>query len=310
MRKLVAALAVVAVGAVVPVTTAAPAAAAGGYCPKGSGVTVVVDTGNLGGGTSIGCDGQGANTAGSTVVPRAGFPLTYVQKQPGFVCRVNAAPASASCGNTPPPDAYWGLFWSDGKSSGWTYSSVGIGSLKVPAGGFIGWRWQNSNARANPGTAPVSPVAASPRPTPQPAPKPAPKPTPSSPSRSGSQSSSAPSSGPSATSGTTTPPARNRAVRAKATHAARVKAAKQARKKARKQAQQKKAQAKASTSASASSSAAVSGSDDPSSSPRTNLTAGEQATSGSGPMLPVVAAGLLVLLLGAAGRLLWVRRKG
>jgi hypothetical protein len=27
-------------------------------------------------------------------------------------------------------------------------------------------------------------------------------------------------------------------------------------------------------------------------------------------MLPVVAAALLVLLLGAAGRLLWVRRKG
>ena len=172
-RRLASLLTVVVVGAVAPVVAAAgPASAAGGYCAKGSGVTVVVDDGALGGGTSMGCDPQGANTAGSTVVPRAGFPLTYVQKQPGFVCRVNGAPASASCGNTPPADAYWGLFWSDGKSGSWTYSSVGIGSLKVPAGGFIGWRWQNSNSRANPGTAPVSPVAASPRPTPKPAPKP------------------------------------------------------------------------------------------------------------------------------------------
>ena len=98
----VAAVAVVAAGAVVPLTAASPAAAAGGYCAKGSGVTVVVDTGALGGGTSIGCDGRGANTAGSTVVPRAGFSLTYVQKQPGFVCRVGGAPASVACGNTPP----------------------------------------------------------------------------------------------------------------------------------------------------------------------------------------------------------------
>jgi hypothetical protein len=279
--------------------------AAGGYCAKGSGVTVVVDRGALGGGTSIGCDGHGANTAGSTVVPRAGFSLTYVQRQPGFVCRVGGAPASASCGNTPPGDAYWGLFWSDGKSGSWSYSSVGIDSLKVPAGGFIGWRWQNSNARTNPGRAPVSPVAASPRPTPkpapQPAPKPAPKPTPA-PSRSASPSAGATSPGSSAVSRTTTPTAQKRVARAKATRAAQVRSAKQK--------NQAKAEKKAQATTSASASAAASSSGDPSASPGTRLTAGEPATHGSGPMLPVVAAALLVLLLGAAGRLLWVRRKG
>ena len=54
-----------------------------------------------------------------------GFSLTYVQRQPGFVCRINGAPASDPCVNTPPADAYWGLWWSDGKSGSWTYSSVG-----------------------------------------------------------------------------------------------------------------------------------------------------------------------------------------
>jgi hypothetical protein len=97
----------------------------------------------------------------------------------------------------------------------------------------------------------------------------------------------------------------------KATHAARVKAEKSARKKAQEKARRKtrkKAQQAQDTSSAGAS--AAGGSDTPSSSPDTNLTAGEQATSGSGPMLPVVAAGLLVLLLGVAGRLLWVRRKG
>ena len=106
-RRLASLLTVVLVGAVAATNGATgPASAAGGYCAKGSGVTVVVDDGALGGGTSIGCDPQGANTAGSTVVPRAGFPLTYVQKQPGFVCRVSGAPASASCGNTPPAGTF------------------------------------------------------------------------------------------------------------------------------------------------------------------------------------------------------------
>ena len=34
-----------------------------------------------------------------------GHTLTYVQRQPGFVCRVDGAPASDPCVNTPPADA-------------------------------------------------------------------------------------------------------------------------------------------------------------------------------------------------------------
>lgn len=329
-RRVVSALAAVLVGTVAGAVPA-PAQAASGYCPKGSGATVVVDRGALGGGTSVGCDANGANTPGSTVVPRAGYSLTYVQQQPGFVCRVGGAPASASCANTPPSNAYWGLFWSDGKSGRWTYASTGVGSLKVPAGGFIGWKWQNSSSRTTPGRAPVSPVAASPKPKPKP--KPAPKPAPKSAPQAGprhspgtrtapsSGQSSGQSSGPSSRHSTATSPGQASAGATK--HSARAGSTAAARHSARHQtAQQHKAahakkaaaakRARASASASASQSAAVAGQDGSSSaSPSPELTSGDAApSSGSGPMLPLFATGILVLLLGAAGRLVWVRRRG
>ena len=43
----------------VAVVPAAPASAADGRCPRGTGVTVVVDFGPLGGGVQIGCDPDG-----------------------------------------------------------------------------------------------------------------------------------------------------------------------------------------------------------------------------------------------------------
>ena len=62
-----------------------------GRCAAGTGVTVVVDYGPLGGGTQIGCDPTGAGKAASQVVPAAGFPLTYVNGE-GFVCRIDGKP--------------------------------------------------------------------------------------------------------------------------------------------------------------------------------------------------------------------------
>ncbi len=38
-------------------------------------------------------------------------------------------PADDPCVNTPPADAYWGLWWSDGTTGKWTYSSLGAASL-------------------------------------------------------------------------------------------------------------------------------------------------------------------------------------
>ena len=148
--RLLAALALVASGLVLQ--SQVPAVAAG--CTGSTGVTVVVDHHQLGGGVQQACDADGGGKAASTVFPDSGFPLTYVQRQPGFVCRVAGAPASDPCVNTPPASAYWSLWWSDGKSGTWTYSSTGVGSLKVPDGGYVAFSWQGQDGKAAPGRHP------------------------------------------------------------------------------------------------------------------------------------------------------------
>jgi hypothetical protein len=174
----------------VPAATQAPAAAAG--CAPGSGVTVVVDFASLGGGVRTGCDPSGAGDPASRVVPRAGFPLTYVSTEP-FVCRISGLPdaSTENCADTPPADAYWALFWSDGKKSSWTYASSGVTSLDVPEGGSIGFRFQSSGSRTSPG-APPNP-AAPPKPEPTKSSKPTPQPTkaPATPSQSATPTASA-----------------------------------------------------------------------------------------------------------------------
>lgn len=189
------------VGLVVGVPTALPvgpaAQAAPGRCEPGTGVTVVVDFGGLGGGVPVGCDPSGGGKPASQVISAAGFSVTYVNGQP-FVCRVDGKPSAEqeSCQRTPPADAYWGLFWSDG-TSGWTYSSQGVASLKVSDGGSVGLRWQDGGDREQPGAAPT------PAPSPEPEPKPSPKPsaTSSSPRPSAAASASADPSGSPTTAG-------------------------------------------------------------------------------------------------------------
>ena len=307
LQRLWAFLAVALLGAAAGLVAPGPAAAAGGYCAKGSGVTVVVDNGPLGGGSSVGCDPNGANTAGSTVVPRAGYSLTYVQRQPGFVCKVAGAPASATCGNTPPADAYWGLFWSDGRSGTWSYSSVGIGSLEVPAGGFIGWRFQGSDARTDPGPAPVSPGGSGGGSSPKPTAKPSPGRTATS-GPTGAGTDAGTGAGPTATgsptrgSGATSPgstPSEAAAarVRAKKAAAAKARATKSA-----------TASPTATSSASATPTTGTTERATGTASADTNLSSGEKAT-GSGPALPLFAGGLLAVLLATAGTLAWRRRR-
>ncbi len=157
----------------------APAAAAG-RCAPGEGVTVVVDFGGLGGGTQVACVQDGAGQPSTVVVERAGFELDGVRSDPGFICAINRRPdPNSSCARTPPADAFWGLFWSNGSSARWSFSTVGAGSLDVPEGGSIGWRWQNGGARDEPGAPPTTGTS-SPEPAPEPAPEPSrdPDPTP------------------------------------------------------------------------------------------------------------------------------------
>lgn len=151
VRLAVAALVAAAVGLGVP----PPAQAS--TCGSGTGVSVVVDFHELGGGVQTFCDAKGAGRTADAQLRDAGHQLTYVQRQPGFICRIDGNPTAADdpCVNTPPADAYWALWWSDGKSGKWTYSSQGAGSLKVPDGGYVGMSWQGSSSKTQPGVAPT-----------------------------------------------------------------------------------------------------------------------------------------------------------
>ena len=103
MGTVVAALAASAAGGIVPLqAVAAP-------CSEAGGVSVVVDYRELGGGVQSLCDSVGGGRSAATLLTDNGFPLVYVQRQPGFVCRVSGVPAGDPCVSTPPADAYWGL---------------------------------------------------------------------------------------------------------------------------------------------------------------------------------------------------------
>jgi len=174
-----------------------PASAAG--CSSATGVTVVVEFNQLGGGAQVKCDRSGGGDSAASLFTSNGFRLEYAKRQPGFVCRVSGVPASDPCIDTSPSDAYWSLYWSDGQSGRWAYSSTSAGSLTIPDGGYVAFTWKQGAAAAPPRTS-ATPHEQPPPPSAQPtkAPSAAP-PTPSpSPSESESPSESATPSQPAA----------------------------------------------------------------------------------------------------------------
>jgi hypothetical protein len=137
-----------AVSAVPPTQAVAPAAG----CSSASGVTVVVDFNELGGGVPSVCDADGGGKKAATLFPQNGFKLEYAVGMAGFVCRVQDAPApeDEDCQGTAPGNAYWSLWWSDGKTGSWSYASSGAGSLTVPDGGYVAFSWDQSDGTAPP----------------------------------------------------------------------------------------------------------------------------------------------------------------
>jgi len=167
VARLVAAVALTAAAGIVLPAVSASAAA----CSSADGVTVVVDYNELGGGVKQVCDSGGGGKSATQLFSGNGFALDYVQRQPGFVCRVNGKPSQAQdpCVNTPPTDAYWGLWWSDGESGDWVYSSESASGLNVPDGGYVAFSWNGSADRSPPG---ASPSPHEPDPTDDPDPEP------------------------------------------------------------------------------------------------------------------------------------------
>lgn len=156
---------VLAAGGILPAAPAAssygastePLPTARAACTGDSGVSVIVDFNELGGGVTAACDPDGAGKVAAEVFPDAGYPLTYAQEDPGFVCRVSGKPADSPCVRTPPATAYWSLWWSDGESGQWVYSSSGVSSLDVPDGGYLAFAWhQGSGNAAAPDVAPTA----------------------------------------------------------------------------------------------------------------------------------------------------------
>lgn len=161
-------------GAVAVVGPLSPARAA--PCSGTAGVTVVVEFNQLGGGSAQSCVSDGGGQSADRLLKEAGYSLDYVQRFPGFVCRIDGLPADDPCVNTPPADAYWGLWWSDGTTGKWTYSSLGAASLSVPAGGSVAMVWDGSAGTVAPNASPT--VHPTPTPTPTLTPTPTPTPTP------------------------------------------------------------------------------------------------------------------------------------
>ncbi len=122
-----------------PTAVATPAAAA---C---EGVTVVVDHHTLGGEDLVDC--AHAGTA-AEAFDEVGVALEFLPQQPGFVCRVGGLPESGPCFDG---DAYWSLWWSDG-STEWTYASLGVTALEIPAGGAVAFSWHEGDGDAGPPT--------------------------------------------------------------------------------------------------------------------------------------------------------------
>jgi hypothetical protein len=141
IRRLVAALALFAIGISMPVAPAPAHAArwADGPCTDNVGITVVIDFQELGGGVNVRCV-PGPVASGLDALDKAGIAWEGTRRFPGFVCRIAGLPGvdDEPCGNTPPATAYWS-YWIASRGGSWCYSSLGAGSRTPPPGTIEGW---------------------------------------------------------------------------------------------------------------------------------------------------------------------------
>ncbi|RSM34705.1 hypothetical protein DMA12_47130 [Amycolatopsis balhimycina DSM 5908] len=123
-------------------TGAAPASAAAteGACPAGGGVTVVVDFGDLGPGSSIRC-APGTPANGIAALQEAGFQVVGSQKYGlAVACRIDGKPGPdvEPCAGMPSATAYWS-YWHAPAGGTWQSSQEGAQTAKPAPGGFEGW---------------------------------------------------------------------------------------------------------------------------------------------------------------------------
>ncbi|MFN7151591.1 MAG: hypothetical protein ACK4V6_19185, partial [Microthrixaceae bacterium] len=108
-----------------------------GACTTPSGVTVVVDFQELGGGVHVRCAPQPA-TNGFEALRQAGIDFSTTVRFPGFLCRIAGEPSSDPCQTTSPATAYWS-YWIAQRGGPWCYSNLGAGNRTPPPGSVEGW---------------------------------------------------------------------------------------------------------------------------------------------------------------------------
>lgn len=137
-----------------------------GRCTDASGVTVVIDFQELGGGIVMRCAGWPlpGNGTGLDALNAAGIPVDGVRRWGlGFICRIYDRPSASesvpvknqtdyteACIDTPPSAAYWS-YWHSPNGGSWTYSQYGVKNRVVPEGSYEGWSFSlNKTAQTNP----------------------------------------------------------------------------------------------------------------------------------------------------------------
>lgn len=184
-----------------------------GKCSDNTGLNVVVDFQDLGGGVKIRCvENWSSGTALAAI--DAALDIQGTQRWgKAFICRIDGKPGPADepCIDTPPASAYWSYWVAD--SGSWRYSQKGVGNMTANPGEWHGLSFSmNRTETTNPPPRTTPAVPSAPKPKPKPSPKPTstskPKPTakPSESSKPKPSSSGTSSSKPGSSSASTTSP--------------------------------------------------------------------------------------------------------
>lgn len=134
-------------------TTAAAAQSArawtDGVCTDPTGVTVVIDFQELGGGVHVRCAPQPIGS-GFDALKQAGIDYTTTVRFPGFICKIAGKPDNDPCQTASPATAYWS-YWIAPRGGNWCYSNWGAGNRTPPPGSVEAWSFSfNRSASTSP----------------------------------------------------------------------------------------------------------------------------------------------------------------
>lgn len=159
-----------------------------GQCSTDTGVTLVVDFQDLGGGMLVKCVEDVSEISALELLQYAGVTSEgTLHDGPSFVCRINGRPGPnetlamdgdpqyrETCQDTSPDNAFWG-YWHATNGGSWTFSGSGAGNREVTPGGYEGFSFSLNNrngANPPPGLQPshqvVQPTTEAPAPAPTP----------------------------------------------------------------------------------------------------------------------------------------------